>query len=124
MGCGFGLMKNGCIFVRKITNSFPGFLRDGRQITGLFADEFIHVGVVDMDVKVLGPGCPKCKLLEKATRDAIADLGLEAIVSKVEDIVEIMSYGVMSTPALVIDGKVVVKGRVPSVDEIKRLLTQ
>jgi len=77
-----------------------------------------------MEIKVLGTGCPKCKTLEKNTRDAVAELGLEASISKVEDIVDIMSYGIMSTPALVIDGKVVIKGRVPSMDEIKELLSK
>jgi len=77
-----------------------------------------------MEIKVLGTGCPKCKTLEKNTRDAIAGLELDATISKVEDIVDIMSYGIMSTPALVIDGKVVVKGRVPSTDEIKVLLSK
>ncbi|MBN1768959.1 MAG: TM0996/MTH895 family glutaredoxin-like protein [Prolixibacteraceae bacterium] len=77
-----------------------------------------------MEIKVLGPGCPKCKSLEKATIEAVAQAGVDATVSKVEDIVEIMNYGVMSTPALVVDGKVLVKGRVPSVDEITKLLIQ
>jgi small redox-active disulfide protein 2 len=75
-----------------------------------------------MDIKVLGTGCPKCKALEKATREAVAETGVDAQVSKVEDIVEIMNYGVMTTPAIVIDGKVVMKGRVPSVEEIKSLI--
>lgn len=77
-----------------------------------------------MEIKVLGTGCPKCKTLEKNTRDAVAGLGLDAAISKVEDIVDIMSYGIMSTPALVIDEKVVVKGRVPSTEEIKELLSK
>ncbi|MBN2805859.1 MAG: TM0996/MTH895 family glutaredoxin-like protein [Prolixibacteraceae bacterium] len=77
-----------------------------------------------MEIKVLGPGCPKCKTLEKVTRDAIAETGINATLVKVEDIVEIMNFGVMTTPALVINGKVVVKGRVPSIDEIKSLITQ
>ncbi len=77
-----------------------------------------------MDIKVLGPGSPKCKALEKSTKEAIAEAGIEATVTKVEDIVEIMNYGVMSTPALVIDGKVVVKGKVPTVTEIKSLITK
>lgn len=77
-----------------------------------------------MEIKVLGTGCPKCKTLEKNTRDAVTGLGLDATISKVEDIVDIMSYGIMSTPALVIDGKVVVKGRVPSTDEIKDFLSK
>ena len=76
------------------------------------------------EIKVLGTGCPKCKTLEKVTRDAVDALKLDATVSKIEDIMEIMSFGIMTTPALVIDGKVVVKGRVPSIDEIKKFLTQ
>lgn len=77
-----------------------------------------------MEIKILGPGCPKCKTLEKLTRDVVEQNGLDATVSKVEDIVEIMKYGVMTTPALVVNGKVEVKGRVPSADEIKQLLTK
>lgn len=84
--------------------------------------EFENLKPVGMDIKVLGTGCPKCKALEKATREAVAETGIDAQVSKVEDIVEIMNYGVMTTPAIVIDGKVVVKGRVPSVEEIKSLI--
>lgn len=77
-----------------------------------------------MDIKVLGTGCPKCKALEKATREAVEQTGINATVSKVEDIVEIMNYGVMTTPALVVDGKVVLKGKVPTVAEIKSLITK
>jgi len=77
-----------------------------------------------MEIKVLGTGCPKCKALEKATKDAIAKTGVNATITKVEDIVEIMKFNIMTTPALVIDGKVVMKGRVPSVDEISKLLTK
>lgn len=77
-----------------------------------------------MDIKVLGTGCPKCKALEKAAKDAVALAGLDATVSKVEDIFQIMQFGVMTTPALVVDGKVLIKGRVPGVDEIKSLLTR
>ena len=77
-----------------------------------------------MDIKVLGTGCTKCKSLEQATREAIAKTGVEANVTKVEDILEIMQYGIMSTPALVVDGQIVVKGRVPSVDEISKILTK
>ena len=67
-----------------------------------------------MEIKVLGTGCTKCKSLEKATNEAIAKTGVDATVTKVDDIMEIMQYGVMSTPALVVDGNIVVKGRVPS----------
>lgn len=76
-----------------------------------------------MDIKILGPGCPKCKALEKLTREVVEQSGIDAIVTKVDDIVAIMNYGVMSPPALVIDGKVVVKGRVPSAEEIRKLIT-
>jgi small redox-active disulfide protein 2 len=77
-----------------------------------------------MEIKVLGPGCAKCKALEKVTRDVVDELKLDASVTKVEDIMEIVSFGVMTTPALVIDGKVVMKGRVPAASEIKELLTK
>jgi small redox-active disulfide protein 2 len=77
-----------------------------------------------MDIKVLGTGCPKCKKLEQATIEAVAAAGVDATVSKVEDIMQIMQFGVMTTPALVVDGKVLVKGRVPGIDEIKKLLTK
>jgi len=76
-----------------------------------------------MEIKVLGTGCAKCKALEKATKEAIEKTGVNATVTKVEDIVEIMQFGVMTTPALVIDGEIVVKGKVPSVDELSKLLT-
>ena len=77
-----------------------------------------------MEIKVLGPGCPKCKSLDKITREVVEENGINATVTKVEDIMEIMKYGVMSTPALVVDEKVVVKGRVPSAEEIRQLLTK
>jgi small redox-active disulfide protein 2 len=77
-----------------------------------------------MEIKILGPGCAKCKTLEKLTRDVVSKNEIEATVTKVEDIMEIMKYNIMTTPALVIDGKVVIKGRIPSAEEIKQLLTR
>jgi len=77
-----------------------------------------------MIIHILGTGCSKCKTLEKLTREVVAETGIDATITKVEDIMEIMKFQVMSTPALVVDGKVVVKGRVPSSDEIKQLLTK
>ncbi len=77
-----------------------------------------------MKIKVLGPGCANCATLEKRTSDALAATGVSATVEKVTDFAEIASYGVMSTPALVIDEQVVVSGRVPKVDEIGALLTR
>ncbi|MDZ7634409.1 MAG: thioredoxin family protein [Bacteroidales bacterium] len=75
-----------------------------------------------MEIKILGPGCPKCKTLEKLTNEVVAQNGIDATVTKVEDIVAIMNYGVMTTPALVVNGKIVLKGRVPSAEELKKLL--
>lgn len=76
-----------------------------------------------MKIEVLGTGCPKCKSLEKAVRDVVAQNNIDATITKVEDIMEIMKFNVFTTPALVVDGKVVVKGRVPSNDELKQILT-
>ena len=75
-----------------------------------------------MNIKILGTGCTNCKNLEKATYNAVAELDLNATISKVEDIQQIMSYGIMRTPALVVDEKVIMYGRVPSLSEIKELL--
>ena len=77
-----------------------------------------------MEIKVLGTGCAKCIALEKAVRETVNENGIDAVVTKVEDIVEIMGYGIMITPALVVDGKIIIKGRVPSSNEIKELLTK
>ncbi|MFW6043382.1 MAG: thioredoxin family protein [Marinilabiliaceae bacterium] len=77
-----------------------------------------------MDIKVLGTGCPKCKTLEKLTRDAVEELGIEANISKVEDIMEIMQYNVAKTPALVVDGEIVIKGSVPGYDALKKVLSK
>lgn len=76
-----------------------------------------------MQIKVLGTGCKKCNELEQATRNAIEALGINANIEKEEDIMKIMEYGVNRTPALVVDGKVVVSGRVPSEKELKELLS-
>ena len=75
-----------------------------------------------MDIKVLGTGCSKCKSLEKVTREVVAKNGINATITKIEDIMEIMKYNVMTTPALVVDGKVVLKGKVPSEAELTILL--
>lgn len=77
-----------------------------------------------MDIKVLGSGCAKCKTLERITREAVAELNLDAAIEKIEDIQKIVEYGVMFTPALVVDGTVVIKGRVPNKDEIKSILNK
>jgi small redox-active disulfide protein 2 len=75
-----------------------------------------------LNIKVLGTGCPKCKTLEKLTRDVVTANQVDAEISKVEDIMEIMKYNIIATPALVINEKVVVKGMLPSADDIKKLI--
>ena len=73
-------------------------------------------------VKILGPGCPKCQTLMRNAEQAISELGLECDLEKVTDIMEITSYGVMMTPALVVDGEVKLVGKVPSAAELKQML--
>jgi small redox-active disulfide protein 2 len=75
-----------------------------------------------MEIKVFGPGCPKCKKLYQASVSAVERLGNDDHVIKVEDLQEMLSLGIMQTPTLMIDGKIVVSGRVPSVPEIVRLI--
>lgn len=75
-----------------------------------------------MEIKILGTGCPKCKTLEKVTREAVAETGIEATIEKVEDIVKIMGYNIMHTPGLVINGKVVLSGQVPTVNQVKEII--
>jgi len=75
-----------------------------------------------MKIQILGSGCPKCKALAENTEAAAKELGLECEVEKVTDLNEIMAFGVMMTPGLVIDGEVKVVGKVPSVPEIKEML--
>lgn len=76
-----------------------------------------------MHIKVLGPGCANCQNLEKAAREAVAQLGLDATVEKVTDYGEIASYGIMRTPGLVVDEQVLVSGRVPTTAQVVELLS-
>jgi small redox-active disulfide protein 2 len=75
-----------------------------------------------MIIKVLGSGCASCKKLEENTKKAVEELGIDATIEKVEDFKKIMAYGVMKTPALVVDEKVKIMGRVPTAEEIKKYL--
>jgi len=75
-----------------------------------------------IEIKVLGTGCPKCKQTTALVEDVVKENGIDAIVIKVEDIMDIMSYNIMSTPAVVIDEEVKIKGRVPSRAEMLELL--
>jgi len=75
-----------------------------------------------MEIKVLGPGCPKCEQTEKHVREAIQEIGVDAKVSKVKDAIDIAKHGVFGTPSVVIDGEVKCVGKVPTKEEIKTWL--
>lgn len=77
-----------------------------------------------MEIKVLGPGCPKCELTERNVQEAVRDAGIEASVVKVKDLTDIAKHGVFGTPAVVVDGQVKSVGKVPSKDEIKGWITK
>lgn len=77
-----------------------------------------------MLIKILGSGCPKCNRLEQLTREAVAELGIEASFEHVREMDKIMAYPIMTTPALVIDEAVKVSGRIPSLDELRGWLRE
>lgn len=77
-----------------------------------------------MKIEILGTGCAKCIKLEEITRKAVAELGIDAEITKVKEIKDIMNYGVMITPALVVNGEVKFVGKVPSIDEIKKIIKE
>ena len=79
--------------------------------------------IKNVTIKVLGTGCVKCRGLEHRTRKAVAELNLDALVLKVEDLQEIMKYGLLRTPALVIDEEVVMSGVLPTFKELKAFLS-
>jgi small redox-active disulfide protein 2 len=72
-----------------------------------------------MKIEVLGTGCPKCKLLESLVKETVDEMGLKAEIIKITEIDKIIEYGVMMTPALVINGSIVCSGKIPSKEEIK-----
>ncbi len=94
-----------------------------KQITAKQTSSTINETMI-MEIKILGTGCPKCRQLENLTREMIRETGIDAQVEKVEDIMQIMGYGVARTPGLVIDGKVVAAGKLPAREELKQLLTK
>ncbi|MBP7632324.1 MAG: TM0996/MTH895 family glutaredoxin-like protein [Acidimicrobiales bacterium] len=77
-----------------------------------------------MHVKILGPGCKNCADLEARTRTALGELGVDAEITKVTDVVEIAQYGIMRTPGLVVDDQVLASGRVPSPTHVRELLAE
>ena len=76
-----------------------------------------------MKIEILGMGCPKCKKLYENAQTAVKELGVQAEITKVEDIQKIMDYGLMVTPAITINGEVKAAGRIPSPDEIKKWIS-
>lgn len=79
---------------------------------------------INLDIKVLGPGCAKCKTLDTLTRRASEELALKANIEKIEDYQKIMEYGVMSTPGLVINNELILSGKVPNYEELKKILVK
>jgi small redox-active disulfide protein 2 len=77
-----------------------------------------------MEIKILGIGCARCKTLEKSVREAVADMNIQADVIKVNDIVEIINSGILKTPGLMVDGKVVSSGHLLSVSQVKGILSR
>jgi len=75
-----------------------------------------------MEIKVLGPGCSKCKKAEKIIKEVVSESGSDARVEKITDMMEIASYGIVSTPAIVVNGEVKSKGKIPKINEIKAWL--
>lgn len=75
-----------------------------------------------MEIKVLGPGCPRCQQTEKVVREAVAEAKVDATVEKVTDVMKIAGYGVLGTPAVVVDGEVKSVGKIPSREDIKSWL--
>ena len=75
-------------------------------------------------IKILGTGCPKCKRTTALVEEVVKETGVEATIEKVEDIMEIMKYNVLSTPVLVIDEEITIKGRIPSKSEVIELLNK
>ena len=73
-----------------------------------------------MDIKVLGPGCPKCKKTEEIVKAVVAESGVAATVEKVTDMMKIAGYGVFGTPAVIVDGEVKIVGKIPTKDEVKK----
>jgi len=75
-----------------------------------------------MEIKVLGPGCPRCEQTKKRVANAVAETGVDAKIEKVTDLIEIAKYGVFVTPAVVVDGEVKSAGKIPTVEEVKTWL--
>jgi small redox-active disulfide protein 2 len=77
-----------------------------------------------MEIKILGPGCPKCQQTEKVVKEAVAEAGVTAEIEKVTDVMKIAGYGVFGTPAVVVDGEVKSVGKIPNKEDVKSWITK
>ncbi|MGB8718000.1 MAG: thioredoxin family protein [Desulfobacterales bacterium] len=77
-----------------------------------------------MEIKILGPGCPKCQQTEKVVKEAVAEAGVTAEIEKVTDVMKIAGYGVFGTPAVVVDGDVKSVGKIPNKEDVKSWITK
>jgi len=77
-----------------------------------------------MEIKVLGPGCPKCEQTVKLVKEAVSETGVDANIEKITDIMEIAGYGIFGTPAVVIDGDVKIVGKIPKKEDIKTWISK
>lgn len=77
-----------------------------------------------MKIEVVGPGCPRCKTVENNVKEAVKQLGIKAEVGHIYDVVEFAKKGVMFTPSIIVDGQIKISGKVPTVDEIKKILSE
>ena len=77
-----------------------------------------------MKIEVVGPGCGRCIATEKNVKEAVKQLGIQAEVTKVSDVAEFAKKGVMFTPGVIVDGKVVISGKIPTVDELKEIISE
>lgn len=89
-----------------------------------FAKHKNHKKENKMEIKILGPGCQKCQMLTKFVNEVVAENNFDATVKKVEDMNDIMNYGILATPGLVINEKVITSGRVPSKPDLKKYIEQ
>lgn len=108
----------------KLLAAFVGVVGTGILAVGYLFDPYYESKERTMKIEVLGSGCANCIALEVATGQALAQFGMDQPVEKITDFPTIVSYGVMSTPALALDGEVKVAGRIPNVEELKRLLSE
>jgi small redox-active disulfide protein 2 len=116
------LNKRGVFFVQKIIRISQKYEISAYLCRDIFAITRFIPASIKMIIKILGTGCPKCKTLFQNVQEAVQQLGISAEITKIEDIMEIMNYDIMSTPALVVDEVIKFKGRIATVEELKIIL--